>query len=208
MAEAIKIASKGAITYTDNAESITFSTGSRILSLPSNPDGIRGFTAAIVCIDECAFVPFVDECYQAIAPTLTRDPNAELIVCSTPAGCSGLFYDIYTQADDSWYIQTTTIEDAKAQGLNVDIEQLRELCSDPDIFEQEYMCKFSKEYGAFIDFDKVDFYNEIPKGDSGYYLGMDIGRKHDRTAITIVKAVDKKHYLENVIVLNKCQYSD
>lgn len=70
------------------------------------------------------------------------------------------------------------------------------------------MCKFSKEYGAFIDFDKVDFYNEIPKGDSGYYLGMDIGRKHDRTAITIVKAVDKKHYLENVIVLNKCQYSD
>ena len=50
-------------TYTDNAESITFSTGSRILSLPSNPDGIRGYTARIVCIDEAAFVPFVDEIY-------------------------------------------------------------------------------------------------------------------------------------------------
>ena len=94
MAEAIKVISNGAITYTDNSESITFSTGSRIISLPSNPDGIRGYTAAIVCIDEAAFVPFVDEIYQAIAPTLTRDKHSELIICSTPAGCSGLFYDL------------------------------------------------------------------------------------------------------------------
>ena len=73
MAEAVKVMTNGKITYTDNAESITFNTGSRILSLPSNPDGIRGYTARIVCIDEAAFVPFVDEIYQAIAPTLTRD---------------------------------------------------------------------------------------------------------------------------------------
>lgn len=53
----------GKITYECNAESITFNNGSRILSLPSNPDGIRGYTARIVCIDEAAFVPFVDEIY-------------------------------------------------------------------------------------------------------------------------------------------------
>lgn len=104
MAEAVKIISDGAITYTDNSESITFSNGSRILSLPSNPDTLRGFSSAIVCIDECAFIPQVEDCWQAIVPTLTRNKDAELIVCSTPAGMSGLFYDFYTDADDSWYV--------------------------------------------------------------------------------------------------------
>lgn len=60
MAEAVKVITNGKITYECNAESITFNNGSRILSLPSNPDGIRGYTARIVCIDEAAFVPFVD----------------------------------------------------------------------------------------------------------------------------------------------------
>lgn len=87
MAEAIKVLSKGSFAYTSNSESVTFSNGSRILSLPSNPDGLRGYTADVVAIDEAAFVPDIDECYQAILPTLTRNKNAKLFVCSTPAGC-------------------------------------------------------------------------------------------------------------------------
>ena len=63
MAEAVKVVSKDLITYTDNADSVTFSTGSRIVSLPSNPDGLRAFSASVVCLDECAFIPFVDEIY-------------------------------------------------------------------------------------------------------------------------------------------------
>ena len=207
MAEAVKVVSKGLITYTDNADSVTFSTGSRIVSLPSNPDGLRGYTASVVCIDEAAFVPFVDEIYQAIAPTLTRDKNSELVLCSTPAGCSGLFYDLLQNADDSWYVQTTTIEDAVKDGLQVDIGQLKKLVGDPDIFGQEYMCVFSKEFGSFIDPSIVDFVDEIPGEQGGYYLGMDVGRKHDRTALTILKAVNGKAYLENVITLSKCEYS-
>ena len=207
MAEAVKVVSKGLITYTDNADSVTFSTGSRIVSLPSNPDGLRGFSSSIVCLDECAFIPFVDEIYQAIAPTLTRDKNSELILCSTPAGCSGLFYDILQNADDSWYVQKTTIEDAVKEGLQVDIDQLKKLVGDPDIFNQEYMCVFSKEFGSFIDPSIVDFIDDIPSEQGGYYLGMDIGRKHDRTALTVLKAVNDKAYLENVITLSKCEYS-
>ena len=207
MAEAVKVVSKGLITYTDNADAVTFSTGSRIVSLPSNPDGLRGFSASVVCIDEAAFVPFAEEIYQAIAPTLTRDKTSELILCSTPAGCSGLFYDLLQNADDSWYVQTTTIEDAVKEGLQVDIEQLKKLVGDPDIFNQEYMCVFSKEFGSFIDPSIVDFIDDIPSEQGGYYLGMDIGRKHDRTALTVLKAIKDKAYLENVITLSKCEYS-
>lgn len=37
---------------------------------------------------------------------------------------------------------------------------------------------------------------------------MDVGRKHDRSAITIVKQVADKLYLENVVTLSKCPYSE
>lgn len=207
MAEAVKVASKGLITYTDNADSVTFSTGSRIVSLPSNPDGLRGYTASVVCIDEAAFVPFIDEIYQAIAPTLTRDKTSELILCSTPAGCSGLFYELLQNTDESWYVQTTTIEDAVKEGLQVDIGELKKLVGDPDVFQQEYMCVFSKEFGAFIDPEVIDFVDDIPEEQGGYYLGMDIGRKHDRTALTILKAIKDKIYLENVLTLSNCEYA-
>ena len=52
--------------------------------------------------------------FAAIAPTLTRDKDAQLIVASTPAGKASWFYKLYEEAIDNndWYVQTTTIEDA------------------------------------------------------------------------------------------------
>lgn len=35
---------------------------------------------------------------------------------------------------------------------------------------------------------------------------MDIGRKHDRTSLTILRQVADKTYLENIITLDKCEY--
>ena len=67
---------------------------------------------------------------------------------------------------------------------------------------------FSKEFGSFIDPSIVDFIDDIPSGQGGYYLGMDIGRKHDRTALVILKSVGDKAYVVNVISLNKCEYSE
>lgn len=69
------------------------------------------------------------------------------------------------------------------------------------------MCVFSKEFGAFVDPEVIDFVDDIPNEQGGYYLGMDIGRKHDRTALTILKAIKDKVYLENVLTLSKCEYA-
>lgn len=89
----------------------------------------------------------------AIAPTLTRDRDAELVLASTPAGKNGFFWDMLQQAksDDRWYVQTTSIYDAYEQGLEVDIEQLKSLCPDPDIWRMEYLAEFLDEFGSFID---------------------------------------------------------
>lgn len=78
------------------------------MSLPSSTDGanLRGYTATCVCVDEGAYIWHLDDILQAINPTLSRDPNAELIFTTTPAGKNGDFYDLYQSAltDDDWYV--------------------------------------------------------------------------------------------------------
>lgn len=119
-----------------------------------------------------------------------------------------MFYDLIQNANQDWYVQSTTIEDAVKDGLKVDVDELRKFVGDVDVFNQEYMCVFSKEFGSFIDTDTIDFVDEIPNQQGGYYLGMDIGRKHDRTALVILKSIGDKVYVVNVISLNKCEYSE
>jgi phage FluMu gp28-like protein len=67
---------------------------------------------------------------------LSRDPDAELIFTTTPGGMNGQFYEIYQTAknDPNWYVQETTIYDAIADGLKIDLESLRTLCQDPEVF--------------------------------------------------------------------------
>lgn len=104
MAQAVKQLSNGEIDYMPSADAVKFSTGARVLSLPSgNPAGLRGYTASATLIDECAYIERPYDVYSAIVPTLTRDPDAEIIVASTPAGKNGLFWDLWSNTDDTWY---------------------------------------------------------------------------------------------------------
>lgn len=137
-AEAVKLVSGGAIDYTSGFDHVTFSNGSRVLSLPSSTDGanLRGYTACAVVIDEAAYVRNLDEILQAISPTLTRDKDAELILTTTPAGKNSRFFELWQRAngDETWYTQETTVEDAVKDGLDVDIQALRNLCPDEESF--------------------------------------------------------------------------
>lgn len=61
-AEAVKLLSKGAITYTSSFDAVKFSNGSRVVSLPSNdPEKLRGYTIRGCCvIDEAAYISHLD----------------------------------------------------------------------------------------------------------------------------------------------------
>lgn len=95
------------IDYTASADCVKFNNGSRVMSLPSgNPSALRGYTAVATIIDEAAFIERPEDVLAAILPTLTRDPNAELVLASTPAGKNSLFYEMYQNAlgDEDWYV--------------------------------------------------------------------------------------------------------
>lgn len=139
---------------------------------------------------------------------MTRDPDAELVFTTTPAGKNGPFYDIYQNAleDENWMVQTTTIHDAIKAGLKVDIDSLHTLCQDPDIFRQEYECCFSNEYGAMLDTQILDYYDEEMTDYDGIYFSADIGRTHDKSAIVITKTKKDLIYVDDIILLHKCEY--
>lgn len=209
MAEALHIIDPS-ITYSARQDCITFSSGQRVVSLPSgNPSGLRGYTADCIIIDESAYIERPEDVYAAIVPTLTRNKNAKLVLASTPAGMNSWFYDIYQKAleDPDWYVQTTTIEDAVRDGLKLDIQQLRKTISDPAVWDQEYMCKFASEYGAMIDESLLVFREAETKDTMPHWCGMDIGAQSDRTAIVdIVELPDKSIYVEDITVMHKASY--
>ena len=162
-----------------------------------------------VCIDEAAYVSHLDNIMNAINPTLSRDDNAELILTTTPAGKNGDFYELYSDAlnDDNWYVQYTTIHDAINDGLNANIQSLKTLCPDKDVFAQEYECQFLSEYGSLIDVGLIDYYDDLPTGNRTNYLGMDIGSRSDRSAIVILRKIGEVVYLDDIVVLNKMEYN-
>lgn len=106
MAEAVRVLYPS-ITYSASQDSVKFSTGARIISLPSgNPPALRGWSTSLVLIDEAAYIDNPEEVWAAISPTLTRDPDSELILASTPAGKASWFFDAYSKAldDKCWYV--------------------------------------------------------------------------------------------------------
>lgn len=209
-AESVKVLSNNAITYTASFDTIRFSNGSRIMSLPSTADSLRGWSSQCVVVDEAAFVWKLDEILQGLAPTLTRDPDAELILTTTPAGKNGPFYELYNNAlnDPQWYLQHTTIHDAIADGLKVDLNSLHSLCPDPDVFAQEYECKFLSEYSSLIDLNLIDYYDELPKETFTNYIGIDVGSTSDRTAMVTIKQANDIAYIDDIVIMHKASYED
>lgn len=77
---------------------------------------------------------------------------------------------------------------------------------DKEVFEQEYMCKFASEYGSMIDTSLIDWYDDDPTGIDGRYLGMDIGSRQDRSAITTLLTKNDCMYVSDIAILNKVEY--
>ena len=48
--------------------------------------------------------------------------------------------------------------------------------------------------------------DSIPSNASGTWLGIDIGRQHDRTSIVAVKQFGDKLYVDNIKTLHRCEY--
>ena len=72
---------------------------SRIVCLPASEDAARSYSATDVYLDEAAYLPWADEIYQALAPTVST--GGRMTVVSTPHGRGNLFHRLW-ESEPNW----------------------------------------------------------------------------------------------------------
>jgi phage FluMu gp28-like protein len=194
------------------AHEILFRNGSRITALPSNPDTARGFTASVV-LDEFAIHPDSRAIWAALFPVVSR-PDLKMRILSTPKGKDNKFYELMTGKDSRWSRHRVDLHQAVAQGLDRDIEELREAIGDDDIFAQEYELKWLDEASAWLPFDLItaceDPDADLPGKYQGglCYIGNDIAARNDLWVAWVLELVGDVLWTREVRVLRRAKFAE
>jgi len=122
---------------------LELANGSRIVSLPENEGGIRGFSGvSLLVIDEASRVS--DALYAAVRPMLATS-KGRLIALSTPFGMRGWFYEAW--GDTSAWQRMKITADQCPRITPEFLAEERKAIGDR-WFVQEYFCEFTESIGA------------------------------------------------------------
>ena len=133
----------------DNKSSCELRNGSRIVSLPGDPDTVRGYSAPkLVITDEAAYVS--DAMQAAIAPMLAVSQGRQIDM-SSPNGKRGYYYENWMHGEGIERIKIVGRECARISAEF--LEQQRKKLG-PALFAQEFE-------GEFTDADTSAFSSEL-----------------------------------------------
>lgn len=173
----------------ESKTTIRFESGGAIYSLPNSPNTIRGKQADLIIIDEAAlFLNGTDkEVWEAILPSLSR--GGEIWLISTPYGERGLFYEIWKDAEKHGFKRFTLnyreCPDLKIEPIKESLDHLS--------FLQEYENKFLGDVTSFFPYDLLHSCtnpNITSTDGAPRYIGIDVGRRSDFTAISVIEEND------------------
>lgn len=193
---------------------VRYPNGSKIIGLPANPDTARGFSGNVV-LDEFAFHADSRKIWTALYPTITR--GYKIRVISTPQGKSGKFYDLWVDDTDTWSKHRVDIRQAAAQGMDVNIDELRKGCESEDDWLQEFCCEFLDEADSLLPYEMINRCEDEgatlilpedwePQGD--LYLGVDIGRHRDLTVMWLWELLGDVFWTRAITEMLKAPFRD
>ena len=134
----------------DNRLSVHLSNQSRIVSLPSSEQTVRGYSgAALIILDEASRIP--DSLFYSLTPMVATS-GGTMILLSTPAGKRGFFHEAYIS--DEWHKFTITAEDVPRIPADF-LERERKQIGD-FYYKQEYDCKFMEPEGSLFTLDQIE----------------------------------------------------
>lgn len=196
--------------FTYRALEVVFPHGSRVLALPANPDTARGFSANAF-LDEFAFHKDSKAIWGALFPVISK--GWDLRVTSTPNGKGNKFYELMTAKDETWSRHEVDIYQAVADGLDRDINQLREGLSDDDLWSQEFELKWLDEASAWLSYELISTVEEdsagIPDGYQGgaCFVGVDIGRRSDLFVIWVWEMIGDVLWCREIITMKRATFA-
>jgi hypothetical protein len=139
-------------SVTHSATSLVLANGSRVVSLPGNADTVRSFSAvSVLIVDEVSRVD--DELLGAVTPMLATS-NGRLVLCSTPCGARGLFYEYWSSGDPMWQRFRVTADDCPRitkEFLDAELKTLG-----PRMFRQEYQTEFLVATDQYFSTDYIN----------------------------------------------------
>jgi hypothetical protein len=137
---------------TDNKHEVRLPNGSRIVALPENPDGVRGYSApSMVIVDEAAYVS--EELFRAIGPMRATVPNSCEIWMSSPAGKKGAFFEAWENGDDYW--ERFLVPATECPRITADFLELERRKYGDLYLRQEYMCEFVDSINSVFTHEQV-----------------------------------------------------
>ena len=179
---------------------IEFGNGSRIISLPNNPDRARGYRADFFYLDEAAMFRDDFALRSAIMPTLIGK-GGRLSMISTPKGKRGWFWEAYQAGEkkEKWSLHKVHYTQAP-HITKEDIEAMK-AGMPPLEWEQEMELKFLDELNALFPYDLIlsctiqdEPYPYIVPGktktENPIYVGIDFGRYRDSTVIIALEKLE------------------
>lgn len=208
----------------ESALEVVLPGGSRITGVPANPDTARGFTANVL-LDEFAFHQDSKKIWGALFPVISRG-DLLLRVISTPNGKSNKFYEIISKANDAelraaghvqsgvWSIHYCDIFRAVREGLDRNIDELREGLDDQDLWDQEFCLKWLDEASAWLSFELINAVESDRAGDATKYLGgpvfvgVDIGRIRDLFVIYVIEKVGEELWTREIIAARRITFAE
>lgn len=183
-----------------NKSKIKFDNGGEINALPNSASGIRGMPLDIVIFDEFAhFQHGTDKAiYTALLPATLKSQNFKIIVISTPFGELGEFYEMYHNREKYPDFIPTFYHYSQC-GIDVS-KYKRQL--DYLSFQQEFEGVFLGDINTYFPFSimrncvnpELEYLtvDELQDLNVPLYVGIDIGRRRDFTAVSILADIKGK----------------
>jgi hypothetical protein len=133
----------------DNKSSCELANGSRIVSLPGDPDTVRGYSAPkLVITDEAAYVS--DAMQASLAPMLAVSQGRQIDM-SSPNGRRGYYYENWSRGEG---IERIRIIGRECPRISREFLEQQKKKLGPMLFSQEFE-------GEFTDSDTSAFSSEL-----------------------------------------------
>ena len=150
-----------------NKRSIGFENGSRIIAAATSSSAIRGMSVSLLYLDEFAFVADDVSFFSSVMPTISSGKQSKVIISSTPNGARGMFYKLYSQAEEGhneYVYMNVKWNRVPGRDEAWKISTIASMSGNISQFKQEYENSFLGSQGGLIDmafFETMFFRNAV-----------------------------------------------
>lgn len=193
-------------------QEVHFPGGSRVVALSASPDAARGFGGNLL-LDEFAFHADSRRIWGSAYPVAARGGH-KIRVISTPNGKGNKFYELMTTQDNGWSKHHVDIYEAVKQGLDVNIDELRQGMADQDAWAQEFELAWLDEASSWLDYDLISSCEGnsagVPELYTGglCYVGVDIAARNDLFVIWVLELVGDVLVTRQIIAKKRITFAE